>query len=208
MTRYRLVALLMATAVVSGLVASQVFSQHPAGKTEKTVEKKLDGKSVAVLDVKRLFKESRRFKTAMDKVTAEAQADQAQIKREEEKIKKQLAAIEKLPARSEERSQKEEQLNKLQAALRATKEVQKDAFIRKQTRIYHDIYQDIVARVEDYAKAHGTEIVIQARVDPADIGKPDTVLAQLNSSVIWFAAQADITSLILDQVDQKKDTTE
>jgi hypothetical protein len=28
----------------------------------------------------------------------------------------------------------------------------------------------------------------------------------LNSSVIWFATQADITALILEQVDQTKDS--
>ena len=97
-----------------------------SAKETKTARRTTGG--VAVLDVNRLFKESKQFNAEMEKMKADVKKAEEKVKSDREKLKSQREEIEKVPVGSEERMKQEEYQNKLEAALEATTSFQKKPF--------------------------------------------------------------------------------
>ena len=124
---------------------------------------------VAVLDVARLFKDSKQFKAEMEKMKGDVTKAETKVKAEREKLKSQREELEKLPAGSDERMKQEEEQNKLEAALEASVALQKKTFITREARVYLDSYKRMEAEVAAYAKQQGIDTVIRVAEQTADI---------------------------------------
>jgi Skp family chaperone for outer membrane proteins len=160
---------------------------------------------VAVIDLNRIFKESKSFREEMEKMKADVVKAEENFKKEREKIKSQREELEKLPAGSDDRAEKEEYQSKLEAALAASINVQKAKFLRQEAALYLKTYQRIETEVAAYAKENGIDVVVRLQTD-LDANKPDSVLQRVNRTVVWASPEADITSSIIERFDKAKES--
>jgi Skp family chaperone for outer membrane proteins len=161
--------------------------------------------TVAVLDLNRIFKESKRFKAAMEKMKSDVDKAEKKVKDQRDKIKAQRDELEKLPADSDDRMKKEEDQSRLEAALAASLSLQKKTFLMREARLYLDLYQIIESEVAAYAKEHGVDVVLRINSEPADANKPDSVLQQINRPTVWYSPDADITAIISERVEKHQE---
>jgi Skp family chaperone for outer membrane proteins len=202
MTRHRITIVLVGAALSIGLAESGLLSHRRA---DGATERKTGRKMVVSLDVNQVFKENRRFKAAMAKMQAEVAKAEADVKREREKLKTQVDESQKLPPGSDERSKRDEQVNKIEAAINAHIAFQKKMFVQQEAAIYYKAYHELLREVEAYARANGIEVVIRAINSPADVTKPEEVLREVNQSLIWAAPGTDITAAIIERLNARKD---
>jgi Skp family chaperone for outer membrane proteins len=141
----------------------------------------------------------------MTKMQAEVAKAEADVKRENEKLKTQRDESQKLLPGSDERSKRDEQVNKIEAAIGAHVAFQKKMFIQQEAAIYYKRYHEIVSELEAYARANGIDVVIRKNNSPADVTKPDEVLRELNQSPVWAAPGTDITAAIVKRLNDHKD---
>jgi Skp family chaperone for outer membrane proteins len=202
MTRYHTPVVLIAVALTLGLVGSDFCH------AQETVKPKQRRKAVVVVNVGRLFKESQQFKTAMEKMKAEVAKTEEAVKRQREEITSQRGEIDKLPAASDERLKKEENLSKAEAVMAASVGSRKKAFLKQEATIYLDLYKQIEAAIAAYVKENKVDLVVRTSDEKLDLSKPDSVLQYINRPVIFAAADADITSIIAERIAKHKDSSE
>jgi Skp family chaperone for outer membrane proteins len=199
-TRHTTSLALIAAAFSLALVGPNLCSAEDAAKP--TTRKG----TVAVLDITAIFKESKRFNAEMTKMKDDVAKATENVKKEQDKIKAQTEELEKLPSGSEERLKQEEYIAKVQAALAASVNLQKQTFLRREAAVYYDIYKRIDAEVETYAKENGIEVVIRTAKQTVDSSKPDSVLSYVNKPVVWTSPEADITAAIAERLEKHDDS--
>jgi Skp family chaperone for outer membrane proteins len=125
-------------------------------------------------------------------------------------VKNQSDAITKLDAQlkqyhqgSPEYKSLEEETAKRRADLSIKIQQQKREFLQREARMYYNVYQEIQQEVNYYCAANNVPVVLRFSREPADVDKPDTVLAYINKPVITYAKDLDITDLILDQLNRR-----
>ena len=74
--------------------------------------------------------------------------------------------------------------------------------------IYYKTYERIEAETAAYAKENGIDLVIRVYDVPVDPNKPDSITQYINKPVVWFSPQLDITNIISEQLDKRKDASE
>jgi Skp family chaperone for outer membrane proteins len=200
MTRHRFSVVLIGSVVFVGLVGLKLFSAEEAAKPKKAQA------AVVVINVNRIFKESKTFTKEVEELKKEVKEAEEQVKKERDSIKSQTEDLEKFTAGSDERNEKEEYLSKLQAALAASIGLQKSKFLRRESAIYLETYQRVEAELAAYAKENGIDIVLRLQDDPLDASKPDNVLSRINRQVVWASSDVDITSIIAERLDKSKES--
>jgi Skp family chaperone for outer membrane proteins len=203
MTRHRVAACLIGSALILGLAGS--MGLNPCSSEEPAKPKQARG-AVAVMDVNHIFKNSKSFTEEIEAMKADVTKASEDVKKEQEKIKSQLEEMGKLAAGSDERTEKEDYLSKLQAALTASVNVQKQKFIRREAALYLKTYQRIETEAAAYAKENGIDLVVRLQTE-LDANKPESVLQHINKPIIWASPEADITSIISERIDKATDSS-
>ncbi len=202
MNRHYVVIGSVAAASLIGLAG---LAEHGAWGAKETQNSRQAPIAVAVLDVTRLFKESKQFKTGMEKLTADVKKAEEKVKSDRDKLNSQREETEKLPAGSDDRTKQEDEQNKLEAALNASIELRKKTFLNRESTVYRVFYQRIENEVAAYAKERGIGVVVRITNEPLDPRKADSVLTYINRPVVWFSPEADITTIICDRIENCKD---
>ena len=106
MNRHYVVIGSVAAASLIGLAG---LAEHGASGAEGNSNSRQAPIAVAVLDVTRLFKESKQFKTGMEKLTADVKKAEEKVKSDRDKLNSQREETEKLPAGSDDRTKQEDE---------------------------------------------------------------------------------------------------
>jgi Skp family chaperone for outer membrane proteins len=199
--RYVMIGLVGA-ALILGVAAS---AEHGAWAAKESQNPPRVPIAVAVLDVNRFFKELKPFKTGLEKLKADVKKAEEKVKSDRDKLKSQREEIEKLSAGSDDRTKQEDEQNKLEAALDASISLQKKTFLSREADLFRVFYQRLEDEVAAYAKAHGIGVVVRITNEPLDSRKADSVLTYINRPVVWFSPEADITTIICDRIENRKD---
>jgi Skp family chaperone for outer membrane proteins len=205
MTRYHAPVVLIAAALTLGLVGPSFCHGQQTWQKEETAKPKHRRQTVVVLNVTRLYKESKQFKTEMEKMKADVAKTEENVRRQHDEIRSQREEMETLPATSDERLQKEEHLSKAEAAMAVSVSSRKKTLLKREAAIYLDFYTRVEAAIEAYVKENKIDLVIRTSDETLDVGKPDSVLQHINRPVIWASADADITSIIAERMADHKD---
>jgi len=191
--------------IVAAAIAGVWRYDHAQGATGPGTEHRAaaEHRTVAVLDFGRVLREAKRLKAGMAALNAEAAKANERLKRERQKLQVQRAEARRLPADSQERTQREADLDKIEAALSATIALQTKTIRKQEADLYYRTYREAVAEVDSYAKQNGIEAVLRINSDPVDSGKLESVLGHFNRQVVWSAPEADITSIIIERINQR-----
>ena len=185
----------LAIAVLSSSVfVSNVAAQAPA--------RPATGPSVALLDVSYIFKNHARFKGQMEDMKADVERAEAQVKKERETIIKLAEDLQRFRKGTPDYKALEEELAKRQADLSVQVQLQKNEFLQREAKIYHNVYQEILQVTDYYCKQNTVDMVLRFNGDPVDIDRPDSVLSFINKPVVWYQKNLDITPTILAELNR------
>jgi Skp family chaperone for outer membrane proteins len=176
-------------------LASPAMAQGPAVQPTS-------GPRLALLDVSRIFKSHQRFKGMMEDMKADVERAEAQVKAERENITKLAERLQQFHKGTVEYNELERELAKRQADLAVQVQLQKNEFLQREAKIYHNVYQEIWQATDYFCKTNRIDMVLKYSGDAVDPDKPETVLAFINKPVVWYDRGLDITDQILGELNR------
>lgn len=159
------------------------------------------GTNVAVIDIKFIFDNHIRFKSAMESIKKESDDFEAQVRETETSLRKQIEQLKGMQTGSPEFKQLETQVatTRTQVQLDINRK-QKDR-VDEEAQVYHRAYKEVEDEIAKFSARNGIDLVLQfssAEIDPT---KPDTVIRGLNRLVV-FQNGLDITKFILQELNR------
>jgi Skp family chaperone for outer membrane proteins len=190
--------LLAALAIVLSFFAlgRVALAQAPAARPAAAQQ------SIALIDVSYIFKNHVRFKGQMEDMKADVERAEQQVKTERDAIQKLGERLQDYRKGTPDYKQLEEELAKRQADLSVMVTLQKNEFLQREAKIYHNVYQEIFQATNYYAKQNGYDIVLRFNGDQVDAERPDSVLSFINKPVVWYRDQLDITPMVLAELNR------
>jgi Skp family chaperone for outer membrane proteins len=151
---------------------------------------------IALVDMAKVFKTSRMFETKRDALKRE-------ISESEDSAKSMVAVLQQLKMKydtlekgTEERDELEKQLKAKSAEFEKYRRDVSAKFLKKESKIYLEVYEAATAEVSNHARAHDIDLVIRFTSDPLDEEDPQKLLQGMNRQVIYDNG-LDITDEII-----------
>jgi Skp family chaperone for outer membrane proteins len=160
----------------------------------------LPAPAIALLDVGRVFQRHPGFVERLAELKEEIERAEAAVKVRREEIKGKSNQIALTEVGSAAHTALLNEIAAAQARLAADIEVQKRLFVLKEAAIYADMYEELAAACEAYAKAHGIGAILRFNDEPLNRNVPESVLARINRPIVWHDGRLDITDAILEMM--------
>ena len=157
---------------------------------------------VAILDLPYLLRNHTRFKQSDEVLKAEIGQAEASVQQERKKMEELAVKLREYKPGSPDYKQIEEQLAKMEADLALQVNLMKRNFGEKRAKSYFDVYTEISNYTRYHAEQAGILLVLNFNGDPIDAGNPQSIIAQLNSVVLYKHRAIDITPIILDMCER------
>jgi Skp family chaperone for outer membrane proteins len=152
--------------------------------------------NIAVVDISYIFKNHKRFKTAMDSMKKEMEGIEGELKGDREKI----AALEQerntFGAGTAEYKQRDEEVARQMAEFNLKMGKLRKDFLEREAKVYYQTYLEVVDAVKYYAKRQQIGLVLRFNGEAVDPNRRDDVLREINKPVV-VQDQIDITPDIL-----------
>jgi Skp family chaperone for outer membrane proteins len=158
---------------------------------------------VAVVDVKRIFREDAEFKVGFEKLRNELEAYQKQSVIRQTEIASLQQKLQAMKPGSAERDKAQLLLARLQTELNLTNERRQQEFMRREAALYGDTYAKITEAVSRHAKAHGIGLVVRSDQEEIDPNNNKSVLGAVNRIVV-YQENLDITDAILEAMNKSE----
>jgi Skp family chaperone for outer membrane proteins len=186
----------LAAVLLCGFLVSSVLAQAPAAQPAAA------GPRMALLDVSRIFKSHQRFKGMMDDMKRDVERAETQVKTERETIGKLAERLQEFRKGTTDYNDMERELAKRQADLAVQVQLQKNEFLQREAKIYHNVYQEIWQATDYFCKANRIDMVLRFNSEAVDPDKPESVLTFINKPVVWYDRGLDITDAILQELNR------
>jgi Skp family chaperone for outer membrane proteins len=160
------------------------------------------GPRLALLDVSRVFKSHQRFKGMMEDMKADVERAEAQVKAQREAINKLAERLQEFRKGTPDYKQMEEELAKRQADLAVQVQLQKNEFLQREAKIYHNVYQELWQATDYFCKQNRIDMVLRFNGEAVDVDRPDSVLTFINKPVVWYDRGLDITDAVLQELNR------
>jgi Skp family chaperone for outer membrane proteins len=162
--------------------------------------------NVAIIDLSYIFKEHIGFKAATERMKADVAAAETSLKDERDSLTSLLKEFTENPPHkkgSAEYKQMEEDLAKRQADLQISVNLRKKEFMEREAKIYYNVFKEIMAEVKSYCDQNQITLVLRFNGDPVDPTDPQSILKELNKSVVHYQESIDITPHILGSLNRR-----
>jgi Skp family chaperone for outer membrane proteins len=187
---------LLATALSFSTASAQT---RPAAPPAAAPQRPATG--IALLDVNAVFKDHPRFKAMMADLEAKVKGAEEAVKRERDTIKSLSESLKDYQPGSPDYKNLEEQIAKRSSDLQVQVALQRKEFLEQEAKIYHTVYQEIEQQVQYVAAANGIGVVLRYSGDqPGGAETPESILRDINKSIVWSAGGLDITQIIKDRL--------
>jgi Skp family chaperone for outer membrane proteins len=162
--------------------------------------------NVAIIDLSYIFKEHIGFKAQTERMKADVQAAEENLKNERDSLASLLKEFQEAPPvkkGSQEYKQMEEDLAKRQADLQIAVQLRKKEFMEREAKIYYSVFKEIMQEVKYHCEQNRVIMVLRFNGDPVDPTDPQSILKELNKSVVYYQEQIDITPIILGNLNKR-----
>ncbi|MGE0609743.1 MAG: OmpH family outer membrane protein [Pirellulales bacterium] len=159
--------------------------------------------NVALLDLGYIFKNHAGFNAAMERMRGDVQAAETKIRNDRDAL---VALVGDLRAEKEfkkgtkEYNQLEQDLTRREADIQIEMNVKKKEFMERESRIYYNVYKEVMAAVSDHCQRNGILVVMRFAGDPVDPTDPQSILKDINKQVLHWDPSIDITPHVLRRV--------
>ena len=191
MKKSHLPAVLIFGALVSAMAATAAAQQPAApAATQASVD-------VVLVDIQAVFKEHPYFNQRMKEFQTDAEAAEAQIKKERDQLRTMMEELGRIKAGTQEYKDFEAQVFEARTKLDTKIQLQRKEFVQREAKIVHQAYQEIQQIVERFATANNISVVLKFNRDPADPENPTAIARDLQGPVVYYAKYLDITPHII-----------
>ncbi len=162
---------------------------------------------VGLIDMAHVFKEYKKFADLREGLKTEIMQsdDQAKaIAQKAENLKNEMA---QLKPGSDDFLSREKQLAKLTSDFETFRKVAQRDFLRKEAKLYHEIYQEVTDAVALYADYYKYTLVIRFNREELESGDPQKLIQGMNRQVVWHRPDDDITLSVLDYLNRNYEKT-
>lgn len=195
--------------VVWGLGVSEAVSQESEGaKESETVQETeapegtpaLASGAIGLLDVSRVLKSYPPFLDSIAEMKLDVEKAEEGLKQEKSELENLVAQLKIHPIGTDEHTTLEDRITTLKNELASSVARQKRDFLRREARVYHDAYREVVGQSEQYARQNGIVLVLRFSVEEANVNDPASVLKQINGPIVWYDKDRDITEAVLQRL--------
>ncbi|HBN74605.1 MAG TPA: outer membrane chaperone Skp [Planctomycetaceae bacterium] len=163
-------------------------------------------RNVGLIDMATLFKDYRKFSDMRDQLRNDIKASDEKAK----SMSEQLQALQKTlkdgtyTEGTPEYQKLESQLISQSTQFEAFRKTQQRDFLRRESKIYKDVYMEVVAAVGQYASYYNYDVIIRFSRDGVDeTDNAQELIQNMNRQVIWHNSKIDITDAVLKYLNQK-----
>lgn len=178
--------------------------QQTQGLTSDNQQKKAN--KVGLIDMAKVFKEYEKFTSQREKLKDEIELKRAAYKgtrKQIDQLKKKISDP-LISSDSPEKRQWEKEYFDLNAQFQSKLKQDEIEFMRREAKIYKEIYQEIQKVVRQYSEYYGYSVVLRYSSEGLDKAKdPRTILDKMNRLVVYHSPQIDITAPILKHLNEK-----
>jgi Skp family chaperone for outer membrane proteins len=163
--------------------------------------------SIAIIDLKKVYDSHTRFQQEYGQLKKEVEAAEGDIKQRQEAINKRIQQLRTLDPASIDYKNLDDAITADKAQLSVLITQHKKEFARKEAKIYHKAYQEILYEVDAFCKQYQIDLVLRFNSDlMGETGEissdPNMVARQLNKPVVYANMRIDITNLIIKAVNR------
>jgi Skp family chaperone for outer membrane proteins len=161
------------------------------------------GPRIALLDVTYIIKNHERFKARMDEMMKEGQNAQKKLQAERADIISTINGdLQQYNKGTPEYQSREEVIANRQAKLAIALQRLKEEYQQREAQIYYDTYQEIMRSTDYFCKQHGIDMVLRFEGEKSDPKFPESVIADIRKTVVWYDSRWVITKFILDDLNR------
>ncbi len=173
----------------------------PAG-TQPAGGSRLGVNGIAVVDVAYIFKNHVRFKQQMEEMKLRVEAAEADVKKDQESIKRKAEELKTFNPGTPNYKQVENDLIKMQGDLQLKVSLQKKDFMEQEGRVYFNVSREIDDAVKQLSTKNGIVLVLRFNGDPIDGNNRDEILRGINKAIVYNDPRMDITPYILQDLNR------
>jgi len=156
--------------------------------------------TVAIIDMGYIFKQNTGFQAATAEMRKAVEAADGEFKGKKEMIRKMIEKIETFNKGSVEYKQLEQEITKGQADLQVEVKLAQKSFVERESKIYYEVYQQVLDEVKRYAESAGIILVLRFNGDEPDKNNPEEIVRDVNRAIVYYHQAIDITPIIRDRL--------
>jgi Skp family chaperone for outer membrane proteins len=187
----------IAATSVAALVLSGLMTLAWGQGTTKTAPTALPHK-VGLVDVGYIFSKYQKFADLKAEWTTDLKQREADLQRSVEALNSKRAQLKELEKGSAGYAELEKEILQTAFELEGAKKQNQLELVRLETKLYHDVYQEIADTVRLYAEGRRYTLILRYnREDGPTPTEPQQVMQSMQKLVVYYQPQDDITAEIL-----------
>ena len=184
-------ALLAGVLTLSGKAWSQ-NKEAPAAAASSTPHK------VGLIDMAHVFKNYKKFEALRDELKDEIAGSEAKAKGMQEELAELQKSMKGLAEGGPEYTKAEQIIVKKAADFETFRRAASREFLKKESQIYLQVYNETSDAVKKYAKHYQYTLIIRFNREELDTENPQNLLQGMNRQVVYHQAEDDITPSVLE----------
>ena len=161
------------------------------------------GQSMAIIDIRGVFQQHEAFNQQLDLLRKQAEQFQADAQQAEQRLIQQSESLRQFAPSSQEFRNGESELAQQAAILEVSQRNKMQELMRAEARLHFDAYQQVRAVVAEQCEQRGLNLVLRFRNDPMDPQNAESVMQRVNSSVVFFRSDLDLTESVVAAIKQR-----
>ena len=171
-------------------------SADPTAVSQDGPSNRSASQKVGVLDINRLFYKHAKLRNKLRDLQAEAGIIQAKLQSDLDAVGKKTERLKDLTMGTPEYKTLDAEIATRRPAIEAEIALKRKEFVERETRAYHEAYQEIMKDVEKLAKSQHLSVVLNVNRQEVNAGNPEDVARTIKNEVVWFDNSIDLTPLL------------
>ena len=189
------IALLAGVLALTGDAWSQ--SKEPAAAATNLPHK------VGLIDMAHVFKNYKKFESLREDLKVEIAESEEKAKEMQKGIVELQQKLKSLVEGGPEHSKVEQQAVKQAAEFENFRRQMSREFLKKESQIYLQVYNEVTKMVEKYATHFNYTLIIRFNREDLDTENPQQLLQGMNRQVVFYRPNEDITTPVLESLNKK-----
>jgi Skp family chaperone for outer membrane proteins len=159
---------------------------------------------VALVDMGRVFKNHPEFTAKLEQLRNQATQFRTQSEQEQQQFLKKTEILDQFVRDSDEYRDTEAKLAKESASLEVEQRASMRELLKQEASLHADIYSEVNEFIAQYCSEHSIQLILRFNSDPVDAANPQSIMQRVNSNVVYYAPDKDVTNVIIQRISQVK----
>lgn len=158
---------------------------------------------VGLIDMAHVFKHYKKFDTLREELKAEISESEEKAKAMQQELAEMQNNLKKLTEGSPAYSKAEQEIVRKAADFESFRRTASRDFLKKESKIYLQVYTETSEAVKKYADFYKYTLVIRFNREELDTENPQALLQGMNRQVVYHRGEDDITDSVLDYLNRR-----